>query len=94
MGMHTPGPWVVEATAVGTIETESGIAIAQAFQVKPLRQDLKQTERQANARLMAAAPEMLDALKQAYYRNEFGFLPDSVQNQIRSAINRAIGGEA
>ena len=69
---HTPGPWHVftEDGSVGTIEAENGVVVAQAQQTRSLRQDLKQVERRANARLIAAAPELLEALE--YFKRHIG----------------------
>jgi len=49
---HTPGPWKTDQ--FGDIETEGGIAIATT--------ELLTVRDMANARLIAAAPELLEAL--------------------------------
>ena len=54
MSAHTPGPWTVSdysATAVIREKDQPGIA------VMPFKRD--QAEREANARLIAAAPDLL-----------------------------------
>lgn len=51
---HTPGPWTV--TEIGTIEDDSHNP-AQIASISP-------RNREANARLISAAPEMLEALEQ------------------------------
>ena len=69
---HTPGPWVVAYGSVyrdlpGICEN-GGIRIAQMDRSEP---HTAPTERDANARLIAAAPELLAALESA--ANQFDF---------------------
>ncbi|WP_373092961.1 hypothetical protein [Zhongshania sp.] len=58
----TKGPWEVDPLGsdwLGSVFTHDGsIQVAQAQQVKPYCLDIKQEERQANAHLIAAAPEL------------------------------------
>jgi hypothetical protein len=64
---HTPGPWTdqsIDHSQWGVYDAR-GRVVAQAQQIKPLPEDLKQVERTANARLIAAAPELLEALEEA-----------------------------
>ncbi len=57
---HTPGPWFYEGTENGHVAIDAagpkriGLLSKRGFSYP---------ERQANARLIAAAPEMLDALR-------------------------------
>jgi len=53
---HTPGPWTV--TEIGTIEDDSHNPV-QLAAVSPVNRD-------ANAKLIAAAPEMLAKLRELY----------------------------
>lgn len=61
---HTPGPWLTTQSAVGTwlIHLEDGSTLAEVGD-GPFEDDRRQLE--ANARIIAAAPEMLEALKLA-----------------------------
>lgn len=64
MAKHTPGPWRVMPDSLGTIETVTGtIAVGQTFDIVSPLVDGKHEERMANARLIAAAPRLLDALE-------------------------------
>lgn len=56
---HTPGPWMVDGEYVQTVPTREGFksTIARIDFVSAINM------RKANARLIAAAPEMLEALK-------------------------------
>lgn len=61
---HTPGPWrVADDGSIGTILSIDGTVVAQAQQCRPRTHDPLHLERKANARLIAAAPELLEALK-------------------------------
>lgn len=68
---HTPGPWIVDALrsgSIGSVETLDGDCIAQAMQMLPRNDDPTQEHRRSNAILIAAAPELLEALQNlAYY---------------------------
>ena len=58
MSEHTPGPWVVGKGARWIIETEGGMPVAAAY-------TLSETAiRNANAALIAAAPDLLKALEE------------------------------
>jgi len=59
---HTPGPW--KAAECGSIEFKDGF-VGEAYDYNPGHYGEKQEELpvMANARLMAAAPELLEALK-------------------------------
>jgi hypothetical protein len=62
---HTPGPWT-DQTDDGSqwgIYDRHGRCVAQAQQVAPLANDYTQEERTANARLISAAPDLLEALE-------------------------------
>jgi hypothetical protein len=64
MSAHTPGPWTDESgdgSKWGVFDAD-GRAVALAQQIVSLRVDVYQAERTANARLIAAAPELLAAL--------------------------------
>lgn len=54
---HTPGPWLIsEDSAVVTVRGATGEPIAELWLGGPIEQD---------ARLIAAAPELLEALRYA-----------------------------
>ncbi len=59
---NTPGPWKAERPN-GMIKTENGVLVGMAYGDNP---ECNEDDRQiANARLMAAAPDLLAALKDA-----------------------------
>ena len=55
MSKHTPGPWTLD----GNYVYGSNFVIAQVYQIS-----FENPEGKANARLIAAAPEMFDVLKE------------------------------
>ncbi|MCB1462087.1 MAG: hypothetical protein KDJ90_06605 [Nitratireductor sp.] len=67
--MHTPGPWKAGDTDefgdVTILPESGGLAVAAVPNGEFMRIRGKTGEHHANAQLIAAAPELLDALKQA-----------------------------
>lgn len=90
MSKHTPGQWIANAKHVAcenqaeiVIEQDGGSApIAKAFQIYG-------DQLQANARLIAAAPELLDALQKAV---RFGGLFPDLRAEVEAVIAKATGG--
>lgn len=61
---HTPGPWIVpDDGTIGTVADSQGRVVAQAQQVTSADRHTDHAERRANAQLIAAAPELLEACK-------------------------------
>jgi hypothetical protein len=90
---HTPGPWEYESQdphALGKITSDDGTLVAE---VHGDWDDDHSTE--ANARLIAAAPDLLAACKLAVERLEvcsYQGDEDSFVEEIAAAIARAEGG--
>jgi len=64
----TPGPWLIDANDVGSrwnVDAENGESVALSHQVS---NDKEWMKRDANTRLIAAAPELLEALQWAMAR--------------------------
>jgi hypothetical protein len=76
---HTPGPWIVRQNRDCSLDFfgESG---RMAFLC-----NARLTNQDANARLIAAAPEMLEALKDAYPYIADNALRERVGNLIANA---------
>lgn len=81
---HTPGPWLVGNGGVSVVvrdltitdePTYRTIASLPAINLGP-KEEAKRPERNANARLIAAAPLMLDALR-AIQRAMYAIHPDN-----------------
>jgi hypothetical protein len=93
---HTPGPWEIRDSEV--LGGPFGYCIdTDSFVVAEVYDDATELPALANARLIAAAPEMLEALYQ--YVSDLRFPPqgDSIQRRIERAeavIAKATGGAA
>ena len=94
---HTPGPWELQERPSTSdhepIKAANGDFVAYAL--RQLRTEdaaipVDPTER-ANARLIAAAPELLEALQ--VIAPDFYLLPTRVQAIARAAIAKATGRE-
>ena len=88
MSKHTPGPWV---TGNGTRAETSVYAEIKDIFVKIAWCDatLGYPHCVANARLIAAAPDLLDALKNL--ENDDGSIPAHAWELVQSAIAKAEG---
>ena len=62
MSKHTPGPW----EANGVIVTAGRESFRALFDCKPISMTLSAEECEANAQLIAAAPELLEACIKAH----------------------------
>jgi hypothetical protein len=97
---HTPGPWKVE-TKKSEWECNRGIPIYKNFVqiARVILFDSKTVcpeESQANARLIAAAPELLEACKEAlehFDKYTKGIVIDA-KDSLRMAIAKAEGKNA
>ena len=75
MGSHTPGPWAVTKAKPRTV-TSGGVLICNAAlrnlgTVKQNKHGKDEIEAEANARLIAAGPELLEALQALISACEF-----------------------
>jgi hypothetical protein len=100
MSAHTPGPWMYRldtGTGYGRIESTRRDLPNNDPVVLAVREDwnryLSETpEGQANARLIAAAPEMLEALRAMLgLGNITSFQPGRAEALARAAIAKAEG---
>lgn len=86
----TKGKWAVDFNGVGTrwnIDDENGNSVALTSQ---LANDKDSEKRDANTRLIAAAPELLAALQDALYAyDKHG--EDPCWDFAREAISKALG---
>ena len=89
-GGHTKGPWVV---------TSDGHYVSPAADLTKIvalvfRPDTdSETGRHDNARLIAAAPELLEALLQVRASTEWSCMETSAQDAVEAAIGKATAGE-
>ena len=85
MAKHTPGPWAVVGTNIEQIEEGVEIATVSEYRTMTLRQS-------ANARLIAAAPDLLAALREAdtYLHSVLSIQHDDVTDAVRQTVLAAI----
>ena len=84
MSNHTKGPWIADGAQIFTSDTN----VAQANGYRIDRETVA-----ANARLIAAAPELLEALK-AMVEETCVNTVDDIHLQARAVIAKATGSEA
>lgn len=79
MGQQTKGPWITDSSCIIRASTgeEIGRCMSQRYEVA-----------EANARLMAASPDLLEALESAV---RYGDLMLEVETVARAAITKAKG---
>ena len=84
---HTPGPWESkqESAYVPAQVWADGRQLAEVY-------GEDRATRAANARLIAAAPELLEALEALLIGHEEGATPSEWFEQARAAIRKAKGG--
>jgi len=102
MSKHTPGPWVVHDHPTDPnqfghhVTTVDGLTICSVTYQLPSRtaHGVEETTRVANAHLIAAAPDLLDALQVAeLYLRERGLRASGEYKQIEAALAKATGTE-
>lgn len=98
MSKHTPGPWIAARydgygprTTIRQGCEHTGMRIASTFETTSPR-NIERNE--ANARLIAAAPAMLEALEMAVRQNEHDMLMTGEELRKCAAVIRAAKGEA
>jgi hypothetical protein len=77
MSEHTPGPWRLNSDALLVGNDALKMSIAIAYDSSTAADGVSREEMKANARLIAAAPDLLEALKGAldsllYVQSEYG----------------------
>jgi len=103
-GAHTPGPWaIVDRDDSLVIQTESqaktkyGASRYACLGGFDRHDDKQYAEAKANARLIAAAPDLLavlqDLQESAGYWSEYD-VPIGIVDRINAAIAKATGGAA
>jgi hypothetical protein len=96
---HTPGPWLLG----NEFEDDTELSIIndddhRICEIGPFLQEWTDEER-ANALLIAAAPEMLEALKRVAYEDDrkrgfYFVIHQTIMQQVKAAIAKAEGRNA
>jgi hypothetical protein len=85
---HTQGEWAIDDNEIYSENTDHGAAICT---MNTTSAHFTEEEAEANARLIAAAPELLEAMYLVVmdFENEGGFInPDTIE-ATRNAIQKA-----
>jgi hypothetical protein len=82
---HTPGPWTAKANL--DVVDSNGERVARLASTRG-----KYEYEEINARLIAAAPELLDALQELVNGPECGGDHGAMYRNARAAIAKATGG--
>ena len=95
MSKHTPGPWFCPTPLHGTFYVEARIDGGMLQEVASCGPTADPAQQAANARLIAAAPELLESLDAALGLIGIVWPTDSdVTLKARAAIAKATGSEA
>lgn len=93
---HTPGPWEVDINKTGIVRASKYVRIEQVFEVdnfiSPLGEGEIIRQGEANAKLIAAAPDLLSACLLAYHSltlKEGVNFADEAAQKLSDAIKKA-----
>lgn len=93
---HTPGPWIIDGQLIYALDETGRVnrftASVQGGWITRRGERVSETELNANARLIAAAPDLLAALRAAMHVLEYTQVTDSAvarYEQARAAIAKA-----
>lgn len=89
MSAHTRGPWLLDTESPGHVMTQDGYAIADCFLVYS---SLDKRQCLANARLIAAAPELYELLERGLNAGVFNAAPGFRADVLRAL--QELGGRA
>lgn len=92
---HTPGPWRFD-TDSGTVGQAklNGVEVIASIEAPPLGTNKWDTDALlANGAIIAAAPDMLEALEAVAQDAGFGTLPIELRRTVNAAIAKAKGAE-
>lgn len=92
MSNHTPGPWIISDDDIVGQRYIARLAdwhiVGAGSQYKDI-DDMLTSERNANARLIAAAPDMLAALEEVLWEDSGLACIETVRDAIRKAKGEA-----
>lgn len=92
---HTPGPWKLVVATNHPTNANEQIAFIQSskqtcFDFSCVESEINRKEFEANAKLIAAAPELLEALEYADYFFNGGVTTPRHRLEIKEMIKKAI----
>ena len=97
MSKHTPGPWAYGGREFNDVREADGELVAVALHLRVKKPERSIAEAKANARLIAAAPDLLEALQPFVLANSSEehinlMIRTSDVTKARAAIAKATGG--
>ncbi|WP_123138887.1 hypothetical protein [Enterobacter genomosp. O] len=101
---HTPGPWFIKPVSNATVEGNLNIIQTESSTGKGYHvsysaswddNEVTKLEAQANANLIAAAPDLLEALQELIflYEHDEGCKELTEYKRAKTAISKALGEE-
>lgn len=92
MSEHTPGPWSVnDDTDISGVENDPKNGCVGPVDVAHVYLRTVPGRTEANARLISAAPDLLEALQNL--ENDDGSIPKHAWDMVQNAIAKAIGNK-
>lgn len=94
---HTPGPWIINPYAERSVIAPRFATGPKAIAMLQGRIKGRDEIREANGRLISAAPDLLEALRAMVSAQHAGPISDGMLaawKQGKSAIEKAMGGAA
>lgn len=94
MSRFTKGPWVVDKTSrsIGPVSKEDDQSYGMVLPVAWVEFDPEVETQAANQQLIAAAPELLEALQLFTSKTEHGFVMNQSDiDKCKAAIAKALG---
>ena len=91
---HTHGPWSTDAAGSIPAQMDASVPMMDyqvALVVSPVRGEKGQAVREANAHLIAAAPELLEVAQLILAEDLLDFLPEEYASKVRAAVAKATG---
>lgn len=88
---HTPGPWAIERDHIGPRSQNDDQSYGMLIQVAYLERYDWPENAEANARLIAAAPELLEALEAIINDGGKFVMTQETHRAARAAIDKARG---
>ena len=93
MSKHTPGPWEIDRDVRTSINKDAKhVALVNFYNSPDPERNVSGDEHEANVRLIAAAPDLLAALKEFVFPHQSGnFTERELREMGLAAIAKATG---
>ena len=88
---YSPAPWRATTQGGSVMDATNTVVAFVSDKTTPIRGVEPAERRRANARLIAAAPDLLAALWAILYADQDNHIPADLHRQARAAIAKATG---